>query len=176
MNRIETLDQLIDVLNQSEPEEYVKVARRMRIPLSEFEKYTFWKEDCYTRNCIERTSVFELILICWNPGDETPIHGHDEQRCWVYQADGEIREIRYDNQLAECHRMVLTTGCLSYMEDEMGYHSLKNCTEERAMTLHLYISPIDSCKIYDDDASKFKTKELQYDSFRGVYNEAEVPR
>lgn len=175
MNCIETLSELIETLNDSDPEDYVKVAKNMNIPKSEFKRYAHYKPNKYSRNCIERTPVYELVLICWNPGDETPIHGHDEQRCWVYQVDGTIREIRYKGdeagQMQECNWLQLTPGRLTYMEDEMGYHSLKNCSNERVMTLHLYISPIDSCQCFDETEAVFKTKELQYDSYKGVLNE-----
>ncbi len=172
MNCIETLHELIETLNDSEPEDYVKVAKNMNIPKSDFKKYAFYKPDGYTRNCIERTPVYELLLLCWNPGDETPIHGHDEQRCWVYQLDGAIRESRYRENdaglMEECNRLELTPGGLTYMEDTMGYHSLKNSSNEQAMTLHLYMSPIDSCKTFDETEGAFIDKELQYDSYKGV--------
>jgi cysteine dioxygenase len=174
MNCIESVEELIETLNVSEPEDYVKVAKDMNIPKSDFKKYTFYKPDGYSRNCIERTSDYELLLLCWNPGDETPIHGHDEQRCWVYQVDGVIRELRYrendDDEMEKCNRLELTPGHLTYMEDTMGYHSLKNCSNERAMTLHLYISPIDMCKTFDETEGTFIDKELEYDSYKGVLN------
>lgn len=180
MNSIETLNELIETLNESDPEDYVNLAKNMNIPKSEFKKYAYWKPGEYTRNCIERTPVYELILICWNPGDETQVHGHDEQRCWVCQIDGMTREIRYevdsDGKLTECNRMVLTPGRLTYMEDEMGYHSLKNCTDERSMTLHLYISPIDSCKVFEGSEDAFEIKELRYDSYKGIVTEDYVDK
>jgi cysteine dioxygenase len=68
--------------------------------------------------------------------------------------------------------MELSPGRLTYMEDSMGYHTLKNHSDERAMTLHLYISPIDTCKVFNDTTEdSFKLKELKYDSYKGVLDE-----
>jgi cysteine dioxygenase len=172
MNSINTLSDLLETLKNCDPEDYVKMVANMRLPKEDFGKYAFWKPEGYTRNCIERTDVFELILICWNPGDKSAVHGHDDQRCWVYQVDGVIDEIRFieddTGKLKENHHSELLPHRLSYMEDRMGYHSLKNRSEEKAMTLHLYISPIDYCKVYDTCEEKFDVKELRYDSYKGV--------
>ncbi|MEM7086657.1 MAG: cysteine dioxygenase family protein [Bacteroidota bacterium] len=175
MNCIESLNELIETLEDCDPEDYVKLAKNMSIPKSDFEKYAHWKPDGYCRNCIERTDTYELILICWNPGDETPIHCHSEQRCWVYQVEGKIHEERYraddSGVLVPCNQMELHPGRLTYMEDSMGYHTLRNHSDEKSMTLHLYISPIDSCKVFGDTEESFKVKELKYDSYKGILTE-----
>jgi len=175
MNRIESLNELIETLDDCDPEDYAKLAKHMSIPRSDFEKYAHWKPDGYCRNCIERTDTYELILICWNPGDETPVHCHAEQRCWVYQVEGKLREVRYkaddSRTLVTCNQMELNAGRLTYMEDSMGYHTLQNHSEEKSMSLHLYISPIDSCKVFDDTEDSYEVKELKYDSYKGVLGE-----
>lgn len=180
MDCIETLEELIKILKLSDPTNYSRIARRMKLSKSEFDKFTHWKPDGYSRNCIERTEVFELILICWNKGARTPVHAHDEQRCWVYQVDGKVNEIRYkqdeSDALIPSLRSELTPGKLSYMHDEMGYHALENNSETTAMSLHLYVSPIDSCQVFDTAETAFKNKSLNYHSFKGVLEEASVSK
>lgn len=174
MDPITSLQQLIETLDECDPQDYVKVAAKMNIPKEDFEDYTYWKDECYARNCIERTEVYELILICWKAGDASPVHGHDEQKCWVYQVDGTMHEERFqeeDGKLIPCNTLELEAGKLTYMEDRMGYHSLSNKSEEGAMTLHLYISPIDSCKVFDPEEARFRTKQVKYDSYKGVLTE-----
>ena len=172
MNTINTLSKLLEALKDCEPKDYVKIVGNMQLPKDDFKKYAYWKQDGYTRNCIERTEIFELVLICWNPGDKSAVHGHDDQRCWVYQVDGVINERRFTmdeaGKLEERQHLELSPHRLSYMEDEMGFHSLENRSNERAMTLHLYISPIDYCKVFNPSEEQFDTKELKYDSYKGV--------
>ncbi|MFT5103457.1 MAG: cysteine dioxygenase [Candidatus Latescibacterota bacterium] len=180
MDTIESLDELIKILKLSDPTNYSRVARRIQLSKSEFEKFTHWKSDGYSRNCIERTDVFELILICWDAGACTPVHAHDEQRCWVYQVDGKVNEVRFiENEagsLVPSRRLELTPGNLSYMHDEMGYHALENKSETTAMSLHLYVSPIDSCQVFDTAATAFKNAELDYYSYKGVLEEANISK
>ncbi len=40
----------------------------------------FCKEkDHYTRNLIHKTELFELIAICWDIGQKSPIHNHRDR-------------------------------------------------------------------------------------------------
>ena len=163
---ITNINQLINELDIAPRSSMSKIFSRVDIPPSEFHQYASWSLECYTRNCLIRTEKYELILICWDVNAETPIHGHGGQDCWVYQIQGNVRETRFEKEneeLKELHNMVLTPRKLTYMHDRMGYHQLENISDERALTLHIYALPIDSCEVYDDEKSAFKVKNLKYD-------------
>jgi hypothetical protein len=42
----------------------------------DWKEYMFWNKHKYARNLIEITPQFEAILLCWNEGQESPIHDH----------------------------------------------------------------------------------------------------
>jgi len=168
MNNVATVEALIESLNDSDPASQGKVLKNMNIPISEFEAYASWEDEGYTRNCISRTKDYELILLCWAKGAITPIHGHDGQKCWVYQVEGQVTELRYEINEAdepyETNRMQLNPGKLTFMNDQMGYHQLINDTDGRAMTLHVYVSPITSCEVFCGKKEVFEHKQLRYDT------------
>lgn len=168
MQIIESLENLIHKLNTSETIDHSKIIKEINIPIRDFEALASWDDNCYTRNCIHRSDQYELILLCWNKGSTTPIHGHDGQKCWVYQIKGQLTEVRYDKldsgDLVETNRMNLVPGKLSFMNNAMGYHQLMNTSDGRAMTLHAYVLPINSCEVYCDDKQDFEDKELEYDT------------
>ena len=64
----------------------------------------FWKQYAhsdpmknYTRNLIATDDeTFTLLLLCWNPGKESPIHDHPCDGCWVRVCQGKIQETRYE--------------------------------------------------------------------------------
>lgn len=171
MDCVTSLEQLIEKLDQGYATNEAKIIKEMQIPASDFESYCSWDSKGYTRNCVARTPTYEIILLCWNEADETPIHGHGGQRCWVYQVEGQLTEVRYIKQesgeLLENSRTEMSPGMLSFMNDSMGYHKLINGTDGRSMTLHVYVAPIDSCEVFDADCAEFKQKEMQYDTMRG---------
>ena len=172
MDIAESIEELIEKLDETEPSNQGKVFKQMNIPISDFETYGSWDKESYTRNCIYHNNEYELILLCWKKGDATPIHGHDNQKCWVYQLQGEITEIRYEknssSNLIETNQMQLTPGKLAYMDGKMGYHKLNNDTDGRAMTLHFYASPIRSCEVFNDKKDAFEIKELEYDTINTI--------
>ncbi|MEX0811911.1 MAG: cysteine dioxygenase family protein [Chitinophagales bacterium] len=171
--KIQSLDQLLEVLPQCSGSDYVDIAKDMELNAEDLLPYAFWSKEFYTRNCLARSDDYELLLLCWEPGQETPIHGHGGQECWVYLVQGLIEEFRYDLeeepaiQLNNKQRVLLRESKLSYMNDDMGLHSLKNISEGRAMTLHLYMNPIDKCRIYDPSTKKLSWMETEYHSFKG---------
>lgn len=176
MNSIKTMSGLLDALAQVSPDKYVELGSLLNIPRAEFEPYIFWDSNGYTRNCIERTADYELLLLCWQAGDETPVHCHGEQRCWVYQVDGTLEERLFKsgdltNPKPDDTR-ILGSGGVSYMDDSLGYHSLHNNTKQQAISLHLYAKPIDSCTYFDSNAQEFVSQDLSYHSYKGELNES----
>ena len=162
MDHINTIQEFIELLDKTNPDNYLNIIKRLKISGSNLLPYSTWKEGDYTRNCVGRTSDYEIILLCWDNQAQTAIHGHGGEDCWVYQVQGNVVEIRYkesNENLVESNRMVLTPGRLTYMHDRMGYHRIHNNSDRRAMTLHIYASPIDSCKVFNEEQQCFESKE-----------------
>jgi len=173
--QISSLEELIEFLDQSNKEEYRALGKKINIPISDFEPYIHYESEVYTRNCIKRTEAYELLLLCWDEGQITPIHCHNNQECWVHVLKGNLHEIRYrgdaPNLKIEQELDLLKEG-MSYMNDDMGYHSLENIAKGKAITLHLYMNPIDECNIYDEANQKFELIEMTYHTFEGELVEA----
>ncbi len=177
MNHIITIEQLAESLDNAEPFEHARIMKKVKIPGHELISYATWSKQCYTRNCLARTEKYEVILLCWDIGAKTPIHGHGGEDCWVYQVQGTVEEVRLEEQagtLKETNRMILTPGKLTYMNDQMGYHTIENTSAQQAMTLHIYASPIDSCKVFNNKKDCFEMKEMFYHTFKGNEVESSV--
>ena len=174
---ITSIKQLIENLNKCDEEAYKKIVNRINIPIKEYAPYTFWEENSYTRNCIHRTDDYELILLCWDKAEETAIHCHNNQECWVYVLKGEFQEERFQETkdgLAVEQELDLMEEGVSYMNDEMGYHRLTNSESSRGMSLHLYMNPIDECNVYNPKKEAFDLKPLEYYSYKGELINEEV--
>jgi len=162
---------LIKQLNGAEQSGYDEILKSTDINPDWLMKYGHWEEASYTRICLERTRKFELLLLCWEPNSETPIHGHDGQQCWVKQVLGDVEEVLYScTDSAPCpeSRAILEPGDLTYMSKTSGYHMLRNKCRHRAMTLHLYVKPINHCEVFDFESSSFEEREMVYDQHIGL--------
>lgn len=164
----QSLSELVTALAEEDRANYRGIIRSMKIPISAFEPFCSWSKDAYTRNCIVENEEFELILLCWEAGQKTPIHDHGGEECWVRIIQGEFGETIYKadkgGQLNVIKSSVSKTGDISYMVDFMGYHHLENQSESRGMSLHLYAKPIRSCNMFDKDSGESVHKELEYNT------------
>ncbi|KAL3790531.1 hypothetical protein HJC23_007680 [Cyclotella cryptica] len=51
----------------------------------------------YTRSLVATDdATFSLLLLCWNPDTESPIHDHPCDGCWVRVCNGVVKETRYE--------------------------------------------------------------------------------
>ena len=51
----------------------------------------------YTRNLVATDDeTYTLLLLCWNPGKQSPIHDHPCDGCRVRVCKGKVKETRYE--------------------------------------------------------------------------------
>ena len=165
---LQTIEQLVTELTEEERTDYAQIIKSTAIPASEFLEHASWSKESYTRNCLVDCDELELILLCWEPGQVTPIHDHGGEQCWVKVVQGELKETIFHTcdagDLNEVRSSVAKNGDVTYMVDFMGCHRLENVHKGRSMSLHLYAKPIRSCKLFDEELSKFVSKEMVYDT------------
>lgn len=136
----------------------------------DFEPFQSWSKKKYTRNCLYRDANFELILLCWEQGQETSIHDHDGEDCWVYLLKGKMEEVLFSiddqKQLKEEVTQHITPNQLTFMNDRIGFHKLKNVNQGRSMSLHVYAKPIEQCRFFDEKSKRFIEKTLTFDTYK----------
>ena len=171
MKSLENIQKLLQSLSQSPTEDYNTILKNFDFESVDFSSSESWSNDCYTRNCLFRDADFELILICWEQGQETAVHGHDGEDCWVYLLEGEMEEVFFkindDKALQEVGSHKIQPNQLTFMNDKVGFHKLKNCNKSgKSMSLHLYAKPIENCVSFDETTQSFIQRELSYDTYK----------
>ena len=163
---LQSLDELVTALSEGERMTYNHIIHSIKLPENAFEDYISWSKDCYTRNCIINNEKFELILICWEEGQITPIHDHGGEECWVKVIEGEFKETIYKEDTKGELNFVKSTiskiNGVTYMKDFMGFHRLENVSKKRSMSLHLYAKPIRKCRAFDEKTKTFINRKLTY--------------
>jgi predicted metal-dependent enzyme (double-stranded beta helix superfamily) len=152
--------------------------RRARLTRKEWQKYAFFDESRpYTRNLIATDSeTYTLLLLCWNPGQESPIHDHPCDGCWLHVLQGDVRECRYDQELRCVSDETFNEGQLGYITDSMGYHKVGNPTNDSSVTLHLYSPPFQQCRIWcsDDAQNPSHASSPNYSEYGRVISDQKV--
>lgn len=143
-------------------------------------KYLIWDRQHYTRNLIDKTPLYELIAICWEIGQESSIHNHRDQNCWMAVPIGRLlvqnfRVLQQDLKAGSCDLAPTDTIEMNRtnplaVDPAEPVHRVYNPAEfnERAVSLHVYSRPFDSCMVYSDQQHKCGEIKLSYTSQYGV--------
>jgi cysteine dioxygenase len=141
--------------------------------------YLFWNGQHYTRNLIAKTQTFELLAICWEVGHVSAVHNHRDQNCWMAAPIGKLMVQNYrviSKDLAQhCCKIEPTDLCEISPADPCAVdprepvHSVFNPREwnQRAVSLHVYSRPFDSCEVYSAEKGTCGDIELHYTSIMG---------
>lgn len=160
--------------------------------------YIWWSSERYTRNLIYRDQRFEVLALCWMPGQHTPIHTHNGQLGWVTVVQGELecRDYRFIKPPAEptlpaknsavaqappalsrrvevelvARATCVADGTVSVVDHRQTTHQIANLERSRhgSVSLHVYSRPIDSCVLFDEKTRCWERRPLHYHSADGV--------
>jgi cysteine dioxygenase len=175
-NSRSTLNEFIDRLNRFAErafplQEVQNFLQQCALGREELGPYLFFDSAQYTRNLIHNSQEFELLAICWQPGQEAPVHGHEGERCWSRVEKGKLRFTNYlERSAADSFDLkVLSTsvGTRGHVDGPADIHKVENPFQESAVSLHLYSRPFSACDIYDLENRMKVRKTLGYFSKYG---------
>lgn len=151
---IASISELVaELLRQRASAAYGAILARYAVPGTDLVPYFRWNARHYTRNCVIRNAAFELLVVCYEPGQHTSIHDYDSDIAWVHPVMGEVVEERFlqrggDLQLVQEAR--LRPGMLGAITRDSSIHRFSNPGPGRAVTLNLYAAPMSKWRVYDE--------------------------
>jgi cysteine dioxygenase len=157
----------------------LEVLRENPVDPESLKGHLFWNPQHYTRNLIDKTELYELLAICWEVGMGSSIHNHKGQNCWMAAPIGRLavqnyRVVEEDLASHSCNivptDMVEITATNPVAVDPLNpVHNVCNLRSfgERAVSLHLYSRPFDSCVVYSVEQRSCGEIGLHYNSMYG---------
>jgi cysteine dioxygenase len=135
-------------------EEAGRWMREVEVTREELRPHLGFKEGTYARHRVHLDEFAELLVLCWRPGQRTPIHDHNGSFgavrvlrgvLWetIFEMGGEQRGLAY--KYAREWRPGDVTGA-----DVPDIHQLGNpdVSGQDLITLHLYSPPLTSLNVY----------------------------
>uniref|UniRef100_A0A915DNI4 Cysteine dioxygenase n=1 Tax=Ditylenchus dipsaci TaxID=166011 RepID=A0A915DNI4_9BILA len=128
---------------------------------SDWHKYTLFHPLEYTRNLVDAgNGRFNVIILCWGPGQFSQIHNHADSQCFVKVLQGQLLESRYacpkdeggsePKPLIEVSANVVGTNEVTFINDAIGIHRMENNSHtDNAISLHVYFPPLLGCQLFD---------------------------
>lgn len=157
------------------------VVRRQVKPES-LEKYLFYSKGSYTRNLIFKNELFECMAICWEIGQFSRVHNHRDQKCWMSAPIGRLKVQNFrveDRDAAHGKCRLVATDIYEmdavhpvHVNPLEPVHQVLNLPEfkQRAVSIHIYSKPFDSCEVYSKDKGTYADAPLHYTSEYGRLN------
>jgi len=180
-----TIQALVKELQKLEDHDFdslrapLQVLRANPVDSDSLQPYLFWNSQHYTRNLIDKTALYELLAICWEVGMGSSIHNHKGQNCWMAAAMGRLSVHNYrvlEEDLANHRCDIVPTDVVEInsthpvaVDPLNPVHDVRNPREfgQRAVSLHLYSRPFDSCVVYSVAQHSCGEIGLHYHSMYG---------
>lgn len=141
---------------------------------ADWRDYAHFAPGCYTRNLVGRTEWYELLVLCWDADQASPIHDHAGQNCWMAVLEGRIEEVHYAypaagqvGPLTPGGSRSFEPGRVAFINDGIALHRVRPTDGRRGISLHLYSRPIETCHAYDEATGKVLPRVLTYHSPSG---------
>jgi cysteine dioxygenase len=151
----------------------------MPVEAASLSPYLTWNPQHYTRNLIDKSDLYELIAICWEVGQGSSVHNHRDQNCWMAAPVGKllVENFHVDFEdvsagkcgLAASNTVKLTAENPCAVDPQEPVHRVVNPREgnQRAVTLHVYSRPFDSCVVYSPEQGTCGEIRLHYNTVFG---------
>jgi len=139
-------------------------------------QFLTWDRQHYTRNLIDKTPLYEPIAICWEVGQASSVHNHRDQNCWMAVPIGRLLVGNYhlkhqDLNAGKCQLETADTVEMNpnhpcAVDPQEPVHRVYNPREfnERAVSLHVYSRPFDSCIVYSPEQGTCGEIKLHYNT------------
>ena len=123
-----------------------------------FADYVRFDAERYARNLVAHGPQFYALLLCWLPGQASPIHDHRGAACGVRVIQGTATETSFrlqGDRLVEDSVTTLRAGevCGSFDDD---IHEIRNNGSDNLVTLHVYSPYLDNINLYERDSGRIR--------------------
>lgn len=129
------------------------------ISSDELEPYTGFKDGNYWRHRVCRTEFIEMLVLCWRPGQRTPIHDHNGSHGSVMIWKGVLWETIFSFDAVEGLQYQsareLQAGSVTGSEIP-DVHQLGNpdVSGQDLITIHIYAPPLGVLHTYKPGSAK----------------------
>ena len=160
-------------------EEILSLLAKMPVEEGSLAPYLSWDRQHYTRNLIDKTELYELVAVCWEVGQSSSVHNHRDQNCWMAAPVGRLVvenfHVSFQDldagkcQLLASNTVELTAANPCAVDPREPVHRVVNPRErqQRAVSLHVYSRPFDTCVVYSPELGTCGDIRLHYNTVFG---------
>jgi cysteine dioxygenase len=123
------------------------------ISADDLQPYLGFKAGNYCRHRVMRNDFVEMLVLCWKPGQRTPIHDHNGSHGAVFVHEGIMWETTFnydaDHGLTyKAHRELRNGGLTGSELPDIHQLGNPDVSGEDLITIHVYAPPLGVLKTY----------------------------
>jgi cysteine dioxygenase len=129
------------------------LVERTDIAREEVAPYLGFKAGNYSRHRVMKNEFVEMLVLCWKPGQRTPIHDHNGSHGAVFVHKGILWEttFEYDTEKGltyRSHRELLAGGLTGSEIPDIHQLGNPDVSGSDLVTIHIYAPPLGVLKTY----------------------------
>ncbi len=130
-----------------------ELVARTTISADELLPYLGFKAGNYCRHRVMRNEFVEMLVLCWKPGQRTPIHDHNGSHGAVFVHEGILWEttFEYDAEIGlayKAHRELRDGGLTGSELPDIHQIGNPDVSGRDLITIHVYAPPLGVLKTY----------------------------
>ncbi len=133
--------------------EIYELVERTTIVAEEIQPYLGFKAGNYCRHRVMKNESVEMLVLCWKPGQRTPIHDHNGSHGAVLVHEGVLWEttFAYDAEAGlnyQSHRELRGGGLTGSEIPDIHQLGNPDVSGRDLVTIHIYAPPLGVLKTY----------------------------
>lgn len=144
-----------------------KLMKLVNIDPEEIKKCINFSSESYARNLFYKDSRFEVLIMCWDKNQKSPIHDHDMSFSVEKIFSGKIINTNYhrvepdSDELSEADSQDLSVGDVIFsVPGEI--HKIEPGNNSPAVSIHLYSPPLKQMKFFNLENKTSQWAKLGY--------------
>jgi cysteine dioxygenase len=134
-------------------EETNRLIEQTDISPDEIKPFLGFKTGNYSRHRVMKNQFVEMLVLCWKPGQRTPIHDHNGSHGAVFVHRGILWETMFDYDTEtglqyKSHRELRTGGLTGSEIPDIHQLGNPDVSGRDLVTIHIYAPPLGVLKTY----------------------------
>jgi hypothetical protein len=114
------------------------IVEKLSFNISDFITDIDFNNQGYKKIPIYDHALFDVYVIVWNKLGVSKIHDHSENGCIFRIVKGILSEQIFNSDLKRLSRRVLGKDIIGYIDNDNGYHKIRNILDDYSVSVHLY--------------------------------------
>lgn len=114
------------------------IVEKLSFDISDFINDIDFNNQGYKKILIYDNPLFDVYVIVWDKLGVSKIHDHSENGCIFRIMKGILSEQIFNKDLKRISRRILGKDIIGYIDNDNGYHKIRNILDDYSVSLHLY--------------------------------------